>query len=182
MPLRALGPAPVAPAAWALAMGRGSAIGAARARVEPFGDHGCAVRARPVCVSVGGVSGRIESVQRPLFMRLWAATRASPRAQVRCVLGFHAVQAYPGRGWPREGLAKHQESVTAIVSSQCSLLGSMRTILMVICHARVWLCVRLTPYPLSYDPMGSIGWVWHGGIGPLNFACGGRTVTEVFLH
>ena len=83
--------------------------------MEPFGDHGCAVRARPVCVSVGGVSGRIESVQRPLFMRLWAATRASPRAQVRCVLGFHAVHAYPGRGWPREGLAKHQESVTAIV-------------------------------------------------------------------
>ena len=94
---------------WVLHWGGQGARGA-------VGDHGCAVRARPVCVSVGGVSGRVESVQRPLFMRLWAATRASPRAQVRCVLGFHAVHAYPGRGWPREGLAKHQESVTAIDS------------------------------------------------------------------
>ena len=78
MPLRALGPVPVAPAAWILAMGRGSAIGAARARVEPFGDHGFAVRARPVCVSVGGVSGRVENVQRPLFKRFLGSHKCIP--------------------------------------------------------------------------------------------------------
>ena len=46
----------------------------------------------------------------------------------------------------------------------------------------VWLYVKLTPYPLSHDLMGSIGWVGHGGTGPLNFARGGRTVTEVSPH
>ena len=53
-------------------------------------------------------------------------------------------------------------------------------ILMATHDVRVWLYVKLTPSPLSHDPMGSVGWIWHGGIGPLNFASGGRTVTEVF--
>ena len=55
-------------------------------------------------------------------------------------------------------------------------------ILMATHDVRVWLYVKLTSSPLSHDPMGSVGWVWHGGIGPLNFASGGRTVTEVFPH
>ena len=44
-----------ATATWALANGHGAAIGPARARVEPVGDPGCAVRARPVCGSMGRV-------------------------------------------------------------------------------------------------------------------------------
>ena len=46
----------------------------------------------------------------------------------------------------------------------------------------VWLYVKLTPYPLSHDLMGSIGWVGHGGTGPLNFARGGRTVLLKFSY
>ena len=48
--------------------------------------------------------------------------------------------------------------------------------------ARVCLYVKLKPYPLSHDPLGSRGWVWHGGTGPPNFVTGSMTVTEVFVH
>ena len=44
-----------ATATWALVEGHGAAVGPARARVEPVGDPGCAVRARPVCGSMGRV-------------------------------------------------------------------------------------------------------------------------------
>ena len=46
---------------------------------------------------------------------------------------------------------------------------------------RVCLYVKLTSYPLSHDSRGSIGWVGHSEIGPLNFACGGMTVTGLYL-
>ena len=47
---------------------------------------------------------------------------------------------------------------------------------------RVWLYVKLTPYPLSHGPRGSIGWVGHGEAGPLDFSRADVAVTESFLH
>ena len=146
------------------------------------GDHGCAVRARPVCVSVGRVSGRVESVQRPLFMRLWAAISVSPRAQVRCMLVFHAIRAYPGRGWPWEGLGERQGRGVAIGIIQCFLPGLKWMILMATHDARTWLYVKLTSYPLSNDPRGSIGCVGNSETGPLDFTHRGVAVTVFFLH
>ena len=61
------------------------------------------------------------------------------------------------------------------------LLGPKHMILMAIHVVRVCLYVKLTSYPLSHDSRGSIGWVGHSEIGPLNFACGGMTVTGLYL-
>ena len=47
-------------------------------------------------------------------------------------------------------------------------------------HVRVWLYVKLTPYPLTHDPGDSIGWVGHSKIGPLNFTRSGVTVTGFY--
>ena len=55
-------------------------------------------------------------------------------------------------------------------------------ILMVTHVVRVWLYVKLTPYPLSHGPRGSVGWVGHGEAGPLDFSRAAVAVTELFLH
>jgi hypothetical protein len=61
-------------------------------------------------------------------------------------------------------------------------LGSKRMILMVTHVVRVWLYVKLTPYPLSHGPRGSIGRVGHGEAGPLDFTRAVVAVTGLFLH
>ena len=48
--------------------------------------------------------------------------------------------------------------------------------------ARVWLYVKLTPYPLSHGPRGPIGWVGHGKSGPLNFGPAAMAVTDVYTY
>ena len=100
------------------------------------------------------------------------------------MLMFHAIRAYPGRGWPWEGLGERQGRGVAIGIIQCLLLGRNRImnrmILIATYHACVWLCVKLTSYPLSHDPRGSVGWVEHGQTGPLDFTPGRMAVTLCF--
>ena len=55
-------------------------------------------------------------------------------------------------------------------------------ILMATHDVRAWLYVKLTSYPLSHDPRGSIGCVGHSETGPLDFTRGGVAVTELYLH
>ena len=55
-------------------------------------------------------------------------------------------------------------------------------ILMVTNVVRVWLYVKLTPYPLSHGPRGTVGRVGNGEAGPLDFTQAAVAVTVLFLH
>ena len=90
------------------------------------------------------------------------------------MLGFHAAHAYPGRGWPREGLAEASGERASDSIIQCFFLGLFGMILSRTNDARVWLYVKLTSYTVWHDPRGSKGWAWHSNSGPLDFTAAGR--------
>ena len=54
---------------------------------------------------------------------------------------------------------------------------AVEPILMATHDVCVWLYVKLTPYPPSHGPRGSIGWFEHGRTGPLKFTRGRLAVT-----
>ena len=94
------------------------------------------------------------------------------------MLGIHAARARPVRGWPCRGFSERHKSGEAIVSFGDGYLDQKAKSDN---DARVWLYLKLRPYPLSHSPRGSIGWDWHGKSGPLNFGSAAMAVADGYL-
>jgi hypothetical protein len=72
---------------------------------------------------------------------------------------------------PTDGV--HASARSAVLISSVKIDSSLNLLLLpllMVTHVvRVWLYVKLTAYPLSHGPKGSIGRVGHGEAGPLDF-------------
>ena len=125
--------------------------------MEPVGDPGCAVRARPVCGSMGRVGpGRecAEAAVRELVGSHEGITLGLGAACARVVCRARLCWPWLAMEGPCEASGERESD--GII--QCLFLGLEGMILLATHDVRVWLYVKLTSYPLSHDPRGAIGW------------------------